>query len=621
MLVAFFHKYIVMKLNELDKFKLGDAVNFHDQLNPVIFQNENLKPNVRQRLLEIAQDFIEFLGVPELDVKDITISGSNAAYTYTKHSDIDLHVLVDMNKIKNDAIYEELFNAKKNLYNEYHDILIYGFEVELYVQDSNEPVISLGEYSVLNDKWIRIPKKRRSNVDEIAAKLKFEKLGEVAEAAIRSRDEKKIDELLRVIKRYRQAGLDSHGEFGPENLAFKVLRSRGIIDKLYQVKNDLHDERLSLPEDNKLLDKPTPTIEELAKKHKVSTKFIAKQLDKGIKIELEHTNSRKVAKEIASDHLNEDPKYYIKLAKVELEESTEIPRTIYHVTLSKNLSKIKSRGISGDETHCFESKVSVQHALMNWLGSELEEDQEITLLAINTNGLAIKESNRNGYEVAITSRIPPSNIKVVSDLLESILMEDVPTVSTEILYHGSDSEKIKGTLRTGERDAGWFGQGFYLTAYPEYAKRWGKYIYKMIPPTGKYAHVFVTGNYEKIEYDVAGQKANEYAGGNDAWIKDELAWAQKFNEYLIRNGYTGIRVNMDNYQNVEVVVFDPSKITRSSDLPISESASGYIPSKKEANDPRFKTALTVDIKPDTMQKNAAKLGSKIKRNGVPPLLR
>jgi hypothetical protein len=49
-------------------------------------------------------------------------------------------------------------------------------------------------------------------------------------------------------------------------------------------------------------------------------------------------------------------------------------------------------------------------------------------------------------------------------------------------------------------------------------------------------------------------------------------------------------------------------------------ASGYIPSESEKNDPRFKTALTVDIHPDTMKKNAAKFGWKIARNGRPPLL-
>lgn len=49
--------------------------------------------------------------------------------------------------------------------------------------------------------------------------------------------------------------------------------------------------------------------------------FDAKQLKRGIKVELEHTTDRKLAKEIAKDHLVEDPEYYEKLAAIEGEKS------------------------------------------------------------------------------------------------------------------------------------------------------------------------------------------------------------------------------------------------------------------------------------------------------------
>lgn len=41
--------------------------------------------------------------------------------------------------------------------------------------------------------------------------------------------------------------------------------------------------------------------------------FDEKELKKGIKIEMEHTKNEKIAKEIAKDHLTEDPNYYKKL--------------------------------------------------------------------------------------------------------------------------------------------------------------------------------------------------------------------------------------------------------------------------------------------------------------------
>src|SRR6056300_134443 len=58
------------------------------------------------------------------------------------------------------------------------------------------------------------------------------------------------------------------------------------------------------------LDKPTPTVPELAKKHNVSVRQILKQLELGIEHEYEHTSDVEVAKEIALDHIADDPEYY-----------------------------------------------------------------------------------------------------------------------------------------------------------------------------------------------------------------------------------------------------------------------------------------------------------------------
>lgn len=59
------------------------------------------------------------------------------------------------------------------------------------------------------------------------------------------------------------------------------------------------------------------SIKDLAKKHKLPVEDIKKQLEKGIKVELEHTTSKQVAREIAMDHVFEDPKYYDKLSTIE----------------------------------------------------------------------------------------------------------------------------------------------------------------------------------------------------------------------------------------------------------------------------------------------------------------
>ena len=234
-----------MNLKELNSFKLSDAVTFHDKLNPKLWNGTKLRPEVREQLLIIAQDFLQELGVNDLDVKDITISGSNAAFSYTKHSDLDLHILVDMGNLPTNEVYRELFNAKKTIYNDTHDIKINNIPVELYVQDSREPVVSLGEYSVMNDQWIKIPTKRRSDFDQTATKSKYEKLLSLIEIALQSKKYSKVKHIIDTIKRYRQAGLDKGGEFGPENLAYKMLRSQGYITKLYELRDKLHSEKLS----------------------------------------------------------------------------------------------------------------------------------------------------------------------------------------------------------------------------------------------------------------------------------------------------------------------------------------------------------------------------------------
>jgi len=240
-----------MDIYELDNYRLSDAVKFHDELNPALWDDMKMRPEVRETLLRVADDFREFLGIDDLAIEDITVSGSNAAYSYTPHSDIDLHLIVDFSKLNPDQVYQELFNAKKYQYNDQHDIKVRGYDVELYVQDSNKPVRSLGEYSLRNDDWTRIPVKRRGNLDEKSTKAKYEKLRDLIELALRSDDLEKIKNITDTIKRYRQAGLDEGGEFGPENLAFKMLRTQGLIKRLWDHRGDLEDARLSLAERKK----------------------------------------------------------------------------------------------------------------------------------------------------------------------------------------------------------------------------------------------------------------------------------------------------------------------------------------------------------------------------------
>ena len=237
-----------MNINELSSYNLADAIKFHNELNPRLWDDrEHLHSQIRAKLLDIARDFQEFLGVSNLELEDITVSGSNAAYTYTTHSDIDLHLVVKPPE-NNNEIYQELFNAKKYQYNDLHNITVGGADVELYVQPADKPPVSLGEYSVLHNKWLHVPKRQKADINQTLVRNKYQTLAAQIESALKERSAKKITALADKIKKMRQSGLSQNGEFGPENLAFKMLRSQGFIDRLHKAKHAARDAELSIDE-------------------------------------------------------------------------------------------------------------------------------------------------------------------------------------------------------------------------------------------------------------------------------------------------------------------------------------------------------------------------------------
>lgn len=224
---------------------LHDAIIFHKTLNPAIWDSGDMRPEIRQALMNMAAEFKDYLGIDDLDIVDITVSGSNAAYTYTPHSDIDLHLVVKIPK-KLDQLYTELFDAKKNLYNMTHDQKIKGYDVEFYVQDVNNPVESIGIYSVLNGKWDQFPKRVKANIDDLSILSKVDAYTVRINDALQSNDYDKAKKAWDDLKDMRKAGLAEGGEFSPENLAFKIIRTRGLAKALFDHILAIKDRQLSV---------------------------------------------------------------------------------------------------------------------------------------------------------------------------------------------------------------------------------------------------------------------------------------------------------------------------------------------------------------------------------------
>ena len=218
----------------------------NEQLNPRLWDNNQLIPEIRLQLLRIARHFADFLNVTRLNLRDITISGSNAAYGYNDSSDLDLHLVVDIKSHEE----VELYDAKKNVYNFKYNIKIKDIDVELYVQDSKQVHHSAGIYSVLNDKWLSKPKNQVPTATHQEIKSKARNYASRINQALKSNDLNTARETMDNIRRLRQAGLESGGEASVENLAFKLLRARGQIDKLRRYIDKLQSAELSIGEQN-----------------------------------------------------------------------------------------------------------------------------------------------------------------------------------------------------------------------------------------------------------------------------------------------------------------------------------------------------------------------------------
>lgn len=231
----------------LAKDLVKSNIAYHDTLNQEAWDGEELRVDVRYKLLEIAKRFIEYLDTPKFKLVDVILRGSLVNYNYTAYSDFDLHIVADFSTLDCD-ITEAFYMAKKKIWNDEHDITIKGYDVELYVEDIGEENTSAGTYSVLDAEWIRIPLHQQPNIDDRAINAKARDLMTQINRAIKAGSVEDIQRLQDKIKSMRQAGLDSAGEFSTENLAFKIIRNKKYLDRLYKNKQHKVDQELSLDE-------------------------------------------------------------------------------------------------------------------------------------------------------------------------------------------------------------------------------------------------------------------------------------------------------------------------------------------------------------------------------------
>lgn len=223
-------------------------IMFHTSLNPKLWNGDELQAPVRLKLLQTAREFMESLKLDKIPLRDLIITGSNTSYTYTPHSDLDLHIIVAKEEIYGGSeLVDQFFDSKRRLWNNVYDIQMRGIPVEIYVEDDDETVEG-NAYSLLTNEWIeRKDVQRDAKYDERAVRAKYRWLSrEIERYLARADDREDISRLMTKLKNYRQAGLDKYGELSTENLVFKALRNNGDLEKIEDRKIDLTNTKLSL---------------------------------------------------------------------------------------------------------------------------------------------------------------------------------------------------------------------------------------------------------------------------------------------------------------------------------------------------------------------------------------
>lgn len=233
-----------MKFTLVESFLNEALVTIQDELNPVLWSNNKLRPEVKEKIMELVDEFQSSLDIP-LTILDINIVGSNASYNYTDKSDVDVHIITDFDEY---GYPLELVNAAmqsfKKVFNDKYDVTYGGYNVELYVEDVNSSPHSNGIYSVLNDIWIKEPEKLEPM--EVDLEPEFTEYTQRINNIVANGTIKDIQDMTSELKMLRRDSLAKDGEFGKGNLIFKQLRNDDYIKRMRDRKTELTSKELSL---------------------------------------------------------------------------------------------------------------------------------------------------------------------------------------------------------------------------------------------------------------------------------------------------------------------------------------------------------------------------------------
>ena len=223
-----------------------------------------LNSRVRLKLLDIADDFWEYVNLTWVKPSGIILTGSICNFNWSQYSDIDLHLIVDFDEIdeKTEFVRDYLDTKKNEWNNEHSGLQIMGYPVELYVQNLGEMPESNGIYDLEENDWVREPNPddiksiglNKFSIKEKAAKI-MTIIDDMYDALASTDDSHKIEQmgddasyLWKKVKEMRKSSLEKNGESGSGNIVYKILRRSGYLDRLWKLSNVVYDKTNSITE-------------------------------------------------------------------------------------------------------------------------------------------------------------------------------------------------------------------------------------------------------------------------------------------------------------------------------------------------------------------------------------
>ena len=244
------------QLTEIERELDFSSFKVKDTLNPEVWVDDNtVNPKIRELLIKIAKDYYKSLEL-NLPISDIAFTGSLANYNWSRYSDFDVHILVDTSKFgEKEKLIKDLIDYKTRAWNDKHDIKIKGYDVELYIESVGQEHYSTGVYSLMDEDWLIKPEIPNPKIDKKIVKVKYDKIMDTLndikqdyKAGKHKLVTQRLDKLKANTKKMRQSGLESGGEFSPENIAFKLLRRNEIMGQIGDLLNSAYDKSVSLDE-------------------------------------------------------------------------------------------------------------------------------------------------------------------------------------------------------------------------------------------------------------------------------------------------------------------------------------------------------------------------------------